>query len=189
MNETAQQQIHSIQIQNRRLDFRYVIEVANRQVAVEYWAYDSAGEPANKTPIRFWIKRDDRQWQPGTYLNEHFIAETDIISEAIKDIIIQRDSFFSKEEQNQGWQSFSLESSHGRFCFSEQVNGYLVVYKQKIGFLENGDELLPDEEFMIIKIGEEWFTCKPLAENSREIFSKPHTDEIKHYILGTHNND
>jgi len=186
MNDTALQDILSIQLHNSRIDFRYVIDTASKKVAVEYWVYNPKGEQANGIPIRFWKKRNGEKWEPGIYLNDQFVVESDTICEGITDSIIKRDGFFSNDEHNQHWQSFSLDSSHGRFCFSEQLNGYRVIYKQNIGFLENSDDLMPDEEFIIIKIAEEWLTCKVLGENSREIFSFTHTNEIKSYILQTH---
>lgn len=188
MNDTAQQGIQSIQFHNRQIDFRYFIDRVREEAAVEYWVYLTADERANESPIKFWIRKHDDQWQTGIYVNDQFISETDIICTEITDTILRADNFFSIADKRHGWQRFSLDTSHGKFCFSEQLNGYRVVYKQKIGFLENSDELMPDEEFIMIRIGAEWLTCKVLGENSREIFSSPHTNEIKTYILETHKN-
>ncbi|MGN6567490.1 MAG: hypothetical protein ACTHJ0_06045 [Flavipsychrobacter sp.] len=186
MNDGTLGDEQSINLHDRLIRFSYVIDPGNNELAVAYSVYLTDGEPANGTPIGFIIKKCGDQWETGSYSNEKFVAERDIISEGIKDAIIRQDSFFSQADKRQLWQSFSLDTAHGKFRFSPDIDGYQVAFKQKNGFLENSDELLQDEAFIIIKIGDEWLTCKVLAENSREIFSTLHTNEIKDYILQTH---
>ncbi|GAB3910412.1 hypothetical protein [Mucilaginibacter boryungensis] len=183
MNDTADSGLQSISLLKRQISFIYTIDPQKEEIAVRYRVYLTDGEAANETPIMFFIKKCDKQWQTGSYINEVFIPEEDIISESITDVIVQQATFFSRADKMRRWQRFSLDNAHGKFRFSDKLNAYQVVYKQRIGFLENSDDIVEEQEFIIIEMGREWLTCTVLAENGREIFSSLVTNEIKDYIL------
>lgn len=183
MIHAADPAIQSISLLKRQINFSYIIDTEKEEIAVKYQVYLANGDVANETPISFIIKKCDKRWQTGNYVNDQFVPDEDVISEGITDNIIQRDAFFSNADKRLRWQPFSIDNAHGKFRFSDDLNAYLVVYKQKIGFLDNSDEIMEEETFIITQIGSEWLTCKVWAENSREIFSSLLTNEIKDYIL------
>lgn len=183
MIHAADPAIQSISLLKRQINFSYIIDTEKEEIAVRYQVFLAGGEAANGTPISFIIKKCDKRWQTGNYINGQFVRDEDIISEGITDNIIQQDAYFSKADKRLRWQQFTIDNAHGKFRFSDDLNAYQVVYKQRIGFLENSDEIMEEETFIITQIGSQWLTCKVWAENSREIFSSLLTNEIKDYIL------